>query len=392
MKVALVTGAMGHTGSIMVLKLIKEGWKVVATDLAGQARKDVMKKEVVFGDRFHYPSIEHPNVTFIPSDLRDKESLRALFKDEFKYDAIFHPASLYDYFAPLDILLEINVGGLKNFVEVIYEYYDKRNQKPPRFVHWSTCGVYGEPKYEHYEDGFIKIADETAAYDPPNNYSISKMEQEKYLHEMKEKKNMDWTIVRSAPRSISNVWCIPHIPMIRRMGNMFVPVIKPAKHKLMMPMIHVEDLVAAALYLYDKDVARHETYNIVCDTPSQEEYLEFICQELAVPYLTVRVRWTYYKIFAKFFLKAVTWQVNTAKKHNCRPRMDIPMAEYVTHNYYFSNAKLLATGFKFEYQDWVKGNRQTLRWYIDNGWFQSENFGDELGFEKWRKPKKGGKK
>ena len=39
MKVALVTGAMGHMGSIMVLKLIKEGWKVVATDLAGQARK-----------------------------------------------------------------------------------------------------------------------------------------------------------------------------------------------------------------------------------------------------------------------------------------------------------------------------------------------------------------
>ena len=47
-KKALVTGAMGHAGSFMVDLLVKEGWKVVATDLPTSKRKLLMTKEQIY--------------------------------------------------------------------------------------------------------------------------------------------------------------------------------------------------------------------------------------------------------------------------------------------------------------------------------------------------------
>jgi len=106
--------------------------------------------------------------------LTEPESLKPLFKDR-KYDFIFHTASLYDYFAQLDILRKINVEGIRNLLDIICKTQDLDHLI---FIHWSTCGVYGEPKYKKDIKRYPIPADETTSYNPPNNYSISKMEQE----------------------------------------------------------------------------------------------------------------------------------------------------------------------------------------------------------------------
>jgi len=393
-KKALVTGALGHTGSFLVNLLVEKGWKVVATDLESTKRKQLMQKETVFGTKFQYMSINLTGVTFIPADLTDKESLKPLFSEENKdYDVIFHPASLYDYFATIDILRKINVGGLKNLLEVMYETY---GNDMPRFLHWSTCGVYGEPKYKKNSKGYILPADETADYNPPNSYSISKMEQEIALKEFAEKHPLKWTIIRPAPiYGPYQTYGAFHIfYTIRKVGHMAIPMIFPKKHKLMMPMIHVEDLVNAAYFLWDKEEAIHQAFNVVSENTTQQEWMEFLCQELGVPYTNIPIWWGLYKFIANIAFGWAAWMEKRARKFGVRPKFDLPMAGYIKHQYFFSNDKIKSLGFKFKYGDPFLGTRQTIRWYIDHGWFEEEPW--SLVSEEWTseygsKKGKGGK-
>lgn len=375
-KKALVTGALGHTGSILVCKLVELGWDVIATDLTSTKRKEVMKKETVFSDNFKYPSINLPGVKLITADLTDKESLKALFTDDIKnYDVIFHPASLYDYFADLDILRRINVDGERNLLEVIFESYDAG--KYPRFIHWSTCGVYGEPEYKHNSKGFPIAATEEDPYSPPNNYSISKMEQELVLKELGDKNSLKWTIVRSAPiYGPYQTYGAFHIfYMLYKFGHMVLPIIYPKKKKLMMPMVHVYDVVNAAIYLSSNDKSIGETYNVIGDTATEEDWMEFTFQELGIQYTNIPIWWPLYKVAANIAFKWAEGTNVKAKKYGVRPTFDLPMAGYILHQYFFSNKKIKDLGYKFEFDDPFKGTRQTLRWYVDSGWFEAEKFG-----------------
>ncbi|MHA1792081.1 MAG: NAD-dependent epimerase/dehydratase family protein [Promethearchaeota archaeon] len=387
---ALVTGARGHTGSFLVHLLSEEGWDVVATDLESSKREKVMKKEKVFGENFKYMNINLPNVQFIPADLTDRDSLRQLFNDELKnYDVVFHPASLYDYFAEIDTLRKINVGGLKNLLEVMLETLGK--DKLPRFIHWSTCGVYGEPVYEKNENGYPIAADESTPYNPPNNYSISKMEQEVLLKDFSKKHGLKFTIIRPAPiYGPYQVYGAFHLfYLAHKMGYTFIPRIHPAKKKLMMPMVHVEDLVRAALYLSRRDDAIDEAFNVVGDYTTEEDWLEFLYEELGIGYIQIPIWFPFWKIIAKLTFNYGKSLTKKARKLGVRPKVDLPMIGYLTHQYFFSNEKLKSTGFQFKYADPFKGTRQTLNWYKDAGWIKNEekiivrNNGERITFSRY---------
>ena len=311
-KYALVDGACGHTGSFLVNELIKNDWHVVATDLDPVERKKLMQKEQVFKKDLQYLSIDLPEVEFIPSDLTKKETLYHLFDHDFEFNAIFHPASLYDYFAEIDLLRKINVGGIENLLEVMVDHYVNNGKVVPHFLHWSTCGVYGEPKYKKDAKGFILPADETTGFDPPNNYSLSKQGQEFKLKMYAEKYNLDYTIIRPAPiMGEFQQYGMYHIfYMSYLIGTMPLPHIFPAQKKLMMPMIHVEDSARAAVFLANNPQAYGEAYNLVCHTSTQEDWLEFIFQEMGLDYVTIPIWWPFYKIFAKWF----HWMVNRQNK------------------------------------------------------------------------------
>lgn len=356
----------------MVDLLLEKGCEVVATDLPPRERGQLMTKETVFRSDLKYMNVEEwEGVTFIPADLTDKESLRTLFK-EGSFDAIYHPASFYDYFALLEILRKINVDGLRNFLEVIKEECDKF----PRFIHWSTCGVYGEPEYERDKrTNKLFPATEDAPYDPPNDYSISKKEQEILLKDLGEKYDIPWTIIRPAPiYGPYQMYGAFHIfYMMNKMGHMVRPSIYPKWRQLMMPMIHVESLVEAAWFVSQREDTIHEAYNVVEDEVSSEEWLEFVSQQLGTTYSHVPVPWFFYKSFAKFLEGFMKRKVKKARAWGIRPKFDPAMAEYTIHNYFFSNAKIKTLGFQFKYTCY-EGTRQTIRWYKDHGWLDSEEF------------------
>ncbi|MHA1377162.1 MAG: NAD-dependent epimerase/dehydratase family protein [Candidatus Helarchaeota archaeon] len=368
---ALVTGALGHTGTFLVKRLIEKGYRITATDLKPLERKKLMTKETIFRDDLKYDNIEHPNVKFIAADLTNKDTLYKLWEDGSQFDVVFHPASLYDYFAPLHLLMKINVYGTKNLLEIICE---KQNTNLPRFIHWSTCGVYGEPKYETVKNGKIeKIpADETAPYNPPNHYSTSKMFQEFVVIDFYKNKKVPVTILRPQPISgkaqMYGMYTIYRT--VYKIGTMIVPIIFPKHKQLHMPIVHVEDLVEAAIFCYEHDETIGEAYNIGSDSCTQTEFVDHLCFMVDAQTVIMPVWARMYNFFAKYF---INWwfgrEVKKAKKWGIRPIVDGPMLEYITHEYYFSNEKLKTLGFKYKYPKVTDVTRDSIRWYMDNGWF-----------------------
>jgi nucleoside-diphosphate-sugar epimerase len=140
-------------------------------------------------------------------------------------------------------------------------------------------------------------------------------------------------------------------------------------------MVHVEDLVRAALHIYEykpKEKVIGEGYNAICDCGFQDEYIEFLCDNLGVKYVRIPVWWPMYKGVAKLAFALTRIQENRARKKGVRPRFESSMAGYIHHQYYFSNQKLRDLGFKFLYPDFKDGTLQTIRWYKDMGWLEDD--------------------
>jgi nucleoside-diphosphate-sugar epimerase len=384
LKLALVDGALGHTGSFLVKYLIEDGWEVVATDLDEQKRGKIMTKERLFSaDLKHLDCREWPHVKYIPADLTKENTLKQLFSEELfqnyekrNYDVIFHPASLYDYGASYELLHSVNYMGLKNLLEVALEYSEQNSLNLPKFIHWSTCGVYGEPNYRKDEDGLIFPVGESAPYNPPNNYSQTKVEQEKLIFEFaKENSEFDYIILRPAPiygpyqsYGMYHIFFTAYI-----MGHAVLVKIFPKKKKLMMPLIHVVDLVRAAIFLAKKDDVSNEIFNIINDPPLQEQFMQFVYKETDITFSTLPLPWVLYKLLAKFTYYLARRRQKKAKEYGMRPTYDLPMVGYLTHQYYFSNKKLKDLGFEFFYNDFKKGVSETIGWYKQNDWFPSED-------------------
>ncbi|MFO8019431.1 MAG: NAD(P)-dependent oxidoreductase [Promethearchaeia archaeon] len=369
----LVDGAKGHTGTFLIKALLSryQNCEIIATDLPLESRNKLMTKEKVFNEKFGYmlEILKDPRVTFIPADLTDPETLNPLFENR-SYDTIFHPASLYDYFAELDILREINVDGTENLLKIVCNTQDLERL---RFIHWSTCGVYGEPEYNYDAEGYVIPADETTPYNPPNNYSISKKEQEILLKGYMDDYNLKATIIRPAPiYGPYQTYGTYHILlMLKVIGTGIVPLIFPKKRKLMLPSIHVEDLVEAAVFIANKDEAIGEAYNIIHDMVWTDEWLEWIYQKLSIRTTVIPLWFPLFKIFAKMAGWLADLRAKKSQKLDVRPLLDSPMVKYVTHQYAFSNKKLKNLGYDFKYDTW-SGFAQTIDWYCAHNWLPTE--------------------
>lgn len=356
-KTALVTGACGFTGTHMVEHLRQNGWDVVATDLERAAHGEYYCET---GDLHpvHYEDfIKELGVEFVPADLTKPETLKPLFAGR-TYDVVFHVASLYDYFAEWDVLYKVNVEGVRNIAELALK------AGVGRFVHWSTDGVYGEIKNPP--------GTEDDPYDPPNLYSKSKTEQEKVLWELHKDAKLPLTILRPAPiygpRHRYGVYHILYA--VQKMGTGVVISWYPKKHTLMLPSVHVIDLVKAALFVAEKEEAVGQAYNVLSDCIPQPEFMEFLYKALGVPYLRVPVWWPLYKASAAWGLEIIKKLDAKARAKGLRPKVDVPMVEYITHQYWFGNQKLKDLGYKFLYQDPREGIWEYITWCKERGWLE----------------------
>lgn len=369
--VDLVTGATGFCGAYVVRDLLAQGRKVVATDLP-RVIEDPAHREVL---RSVGLDLEHPDLTILGSDLLDPASLSGLFKQP--VSRVFHTASLYDYSAPLDLLRRVNVQGTAGLLDAV-----DNAGGVDRFVHWSTCGVFGKP-YTAAEGGKTNLPfaeDSPSPRNSPdrvegpagtelvNDYSITKWEQEQDVWRWSRNGGSPVTVVRPAPMYGPGS-SYGHGGIILAIAQGLVPAVPRDAKNYITTSVHVEDMARFAMHAADRPECAGEDYNVVDN--SIISYLEFLKY---IALLTGRrlpeLRGINLKLAMPVFEAAAKLWTTLERRFGVpRPRiLEVQSANYMSSSYWLDNRKSLATGFEYRYADVREGLKDTIAWFRRMGW------------------------
>jgi len=370
---ALVTGACGFTGSLVVKMLLDQGRKVIATDLPGAF--DHPKIKFIFKHRCI--DFSRPGCQVVPSDLTDKSSLKALFRQPVTH--VFHTASLYDYSAPMSLLKKINIDGMNNLLETVMKH-----SQLERFVHWSTCGVFGKPHTAKEGNCNIPFNEDYCSSpkttpiekDEPdgthlvNDYSVTKFKQEQIAWKYSREKGLPLTVVRPAPIYGAGS-DYGHGGIIIAVNKGLLPVIPADSRNYMTTSVNVEDMAGFACWVAGQDSGLGEDYNVVDDSViSFHEFLHYIALLLGrrlydIPLLKQKTLKPVMSAAAKVWLKM---EENLGLK---RVRVfEVGSANYLASSYWISNSKSKAAGYKYRYPDVKEGLRDTIDWFRRVGWLE----------------------
>ena len=351
-KTALVTGACGFSAPWVIRFLLKQGWKVKATDLAKTSKE-------------HLKEFKN-KIEFVPADLTKPKSLKPLFSN---IDLIFHTAAMFSYSAPLNVLRKVNVDGTKHLLD----YCLKTDVK--KMVMWSSVAMYGEANPRFYKMPITE--DQKLNPKTGGRYDTSKREQEVEARKYWEENKFPITFLRPAPiygpGSYYGIYTL-----FKYIKYEMLPTAPRNLHKASVPLAHALDVAKAALHVMDYKKFNGEAYNVVDDNN-----LDMIDTFKYVATLTdskFKVMMPIYplKILLPFLKLLGRWSSFEAqhlrKKINGKPpipKLETDTILYMFGNFWFSSQKLKNTGFRFTYSDRRLGLLETITWYEENGWEKS---------------------
>lgn len=329
----LVTGASGFAGGHMVELLLSHGHRVRATDLQDKP-----------------PDFFPPEVEYVQADLTKPPTLEKVCEG---VEIIFHPASIFDFSTPREIMERVNVGGTENLCEAAAEAGVKR------MVLWSTMMIFGEKekRAEPITEDTHRASDSV--------YASSKIRQEDAALRYTGERRLAVTVIRPAiiygPRSrygLADIFIkAKHLPLI--------PVVPNLKSRVCL--IHVHDVVGAAYHLSSMDEAVGECYNLADDYSHLpiRDLLTMAAVILEKPVMTLplpqfAVRWSLRALAD--FTSAHEWM-----KIEGRPVMEQDFIHLLRMDGYSTNAKLKAAGYQLKYPDWRLGLLETAQWYRERG-------------------------
>ena len=128
----LVTGGAGYIGSHTLIELDKAGFDFIVLDNLSNSSQEAIRR---------VEKIINKKIPFVKGDIRDKELLREIFKEN-KIDSVIHFAGLKAVGESVEkplVYYENNVCGTNNLLKVMKEFGVKK------FVFSSSATVYGEP-------------------------------------------------------------------------------------------------------------------------------------------------------------------------------------------------------------------------------------------------------
>jgi UDP-glucose 4-epimerase len=128
----LVTGGAGYIGSHTCVELLETGYQVIVVDNLCNSKEEALRRVAEIAGR-------EPG--FVRADLRDREALEELFRDQ-AFDAVIHFAGLKAVSESTRIPLkyyENNIGGTISLCTVMAEAGVKN------MVFSSSATVYGDP-------------------------------------------------------------------------------------------------------------------------------------------------------------------------------------------------------------------------------------------------------
>lgn len=251
----LVTGGCGKIGKKLVDKLVAKGYNVSVID---RVKGDI--------DRVNY----------IVSDIMK-------LKDLGDTDIVFHLAARIDYSASEKELIKDNVEPTEKLLSLC--------SKCKRFIFMSTTSVYGEA---------VGPITEYSPTEPTNAYGKSKL-----LCEQKIKDSgVPYTIIRA-----SQVFG----PDFEQGYSTVLKHIKACDMKIFgsgdnyVPLVHVDDLVSALLFLADSNGAENQIINIDGNyQKTQKQFLALAAQIIESQTPNTCVNPKIAKLFGKFLGKGDT--------------------------------------------------------------------------------------
>ncbi|MBN2056862.1 NAD(P)-dependent oxidoreductase [bacterium] len=343
----LVTGACGFMGSRMVEVLHEAGYGVRATDLERAYKRDDRKRQ-------WYPSVlKELKIEFIPADITDPLSLASLVAD---VEYVFHIAGLFNYTAPYKALRRVNVDGTRNLLDAF-----AGREKVKRIVVWGGGGVYGAPSAR----GGVSFTEDMAPL-PGNDYLRSKWEQEFLVMEHGRRRSIPYTIIRPTtvygPRqtyAAGGLIMAAAKPMLSMV---------PANFTFRMPMVHVDDVCGAALFLASRPEAAGEVYNVNDDSQLRTvdffKYTAKVMNHVPVVLPPVPLNLIKRLLGHAADLYMPLWRLIT----DAPAPLEKSTIEYLGEDFQYSNDKLKALGYTFKYADARDGLLATLDWYRAQGW------------------------
>jgi nucleoside-diphosphate-sugar epimerase len=264
-------------------------------------------------------------------------------------DVIYHVASLFRYSASWEDLHAINVEGTRKLCHAA------REAGVSRLVLISSSGIYGRPQQLPVREGDPKR--------PSNAYEQSKWEQEQAAAKACEKGDPELVILRPSPiYGPRNRYGIGTI--IRMLAKGQLPVITENLNTLV-PLVHVADVVGAAAHLTDYAQATGEAYNVADDST----YRKYDLFSYIAPLVDTKIYHSRFPL-PRSVLKTVARWSEWKARHitHGEPKVERATIDLVYNAYWFSNAKLKATGYRLLYPDARIGLKDTIDWYKLHGW------------------------
>ena len=169
----LVTGGTGYIGSHTCVELLKNGYEVIIIDNLCNSKKEVVD---------NIEKITNKQVQFVEGDVRDKDLLRTIFKNN-KIAAVIHFAGLKAVGESVEkplLYYQNNLDSTLNLCEIMNEFNVKK------LIFSSSATVYGNPVK-------LPITEDMEVGKTTNPYGTSKYFLERILSDLYIS-DEDWSI------------------------------------------------------------------------------------------------------------------------------------------------------------------------------------------------------
>ncbi len=263
----LVTGATGGLGRNLVLRLLREGYRVCATG-----------RNLLIGE-----ALANAGAVFIPGDLTEKAVTSALCKDQ---DVVFHCAALSSPWGKYRDFYAANVIGTEHIAQACLQH------KVRRLIYVSTPSIYFDFTEKH---GILEH--EPLPAKPANHYVATKLIAEQLLDKAFNKYGLPVVSIR--PRGIFGPYdstLMPRIMRVSRGGR--TPLI--AGGRALIDVTYVENVVESLLLAaHAPALILGKKYNITNAEPLTLNYLlEKIFTALNLPFRPKNISYTAAAILA----------------------------------------------------------------------------------------------
>ena len=235
---ALVTGGSGYFGSLLINKLIENGWEVDSLDI--NKVTDLPK-----------------HVSFHEQDIRDVNGLKKCLVG---YDVVFHNVAQVPLAKDRKLFWDVNVEGTRNLCKAAIEIGLKN------IVYTSSSAVFGVPKKNPVTEKTIP--------NPREAYGRAKLEGERICAEYA-KQGLNITIIR--PRTILGHGRLGIFQILFEWisKGINIPVLDGGEN--IYQFVHASDL--ANVIIKASRLSKSETYNIGTSIyGSIRESLEALCE------------------------------------------------------------------------------------------------------------------